>query len=286
MKAVTELSSEYAHYAYDRLRRGFRQECKRRKAGALSADNKGVKLRLFFCLCTCLLIAPARGIAAQEIFRGEVRIDLEPVYGFYVDEIPEGTVRAAATEAPLDLKEAGRRAKVEAAMLFGAMIYGWSFHYDIGEKARGIEEDLELTPLGLIVPEDPRLEVTDTRIQDYRLYQWSDYRASEAQKKRASMWKTGTTRTAQALGHGPLGRAPAAGGGEDAWLTVKQAALEDAARRALRTMLRGTERNRPKEVSGYISLAAFPQFWLDRGQWAAAGRFLVRITDITPFAVH
>jgi hypothetical protein len=250
------------------------------------ADNNKVQRFFFFWFCIYLLIFPVRRIFTQEIFRGEVRIDLEPVYGFYVDEIPEGTVRAAATEAPLDLKEAGRRAKTEAAMLFGAMIYGWSFHYDIGEKARGIEEELELTPLGFIVPEDPRLEVTDTRIQDYRLYQWSDYRADEAQKKRASMWKAGAVRTAQALGHGPLGRAPAAGGGENSWLDVKKTALEDAARRALRAMLRGTERNRPKEVSGYISLAAFPRFWLDRGQWAAAGRFLVQITSIAPFAAY
>jgi hypothetical protein len=51
-------------------------------------------------------------------------------------------------------------------------------------------------------------------------------------------------------------------------------------------MLRGSERNRPKEVRGYISLAAFPRFWLYKGQWAAAARFYVEINEIIPFAVY
>jgi hypothetical protein len=236
---------------------------------------------------------------AQDVLRGEVRLDLEPVYGFFMDEVPEGMIRAGAAEAPLDYNEAKRRAAREAAAFFSGMIYGWSFRYDIGERARGIEEKLELSPLGSIGVDDPRFEITDTQIRETRLYLWADYRPGEEQKKRLSMWKTGLIRSAQGLGHGPLGYAPrprsdgspvsgdlSGDPSDPAWLAVKKAALEDAARAAIRTMLRAGERNRPKEASGFISLAAFPRFWLDSGQWAASGRFLVSVTEITPFAAY
>jgi hypothetical protein len=237
-------------------------------------------------------VLPLAGAGAQELLRGEVRLDLEPVYGFFVDEIPEGTIRTGAMEAPLDYNEAERRAAMEAAVFFGGMIYGWSFHYDIGERARGIAEELALVPLGSVEADDPRFTITDTEIKEARLYLWADYRLGEDQQKRLSMWKTGLTRSAQGLGHGPLGYVPRSpsvpdsGPDDQTWLEVKKAALEDAARAAIRAMLRANERNRPKEASGFISLAAFPRFWLDKGQWTASGRFLVNVTEITPFGAY
>jgi hypothetical protein len=232
-------------------------------------------------------------LGAQEALRGEVRLDLEPVYGFFTDEVPEGMVRLEAAQPPLAFEEAKSRAAREAAMLYGAMIYGWSFHYDIGEKARGFPEDLQLEPQGTVLSGDPRLEITDVHIRDMRLYLWSDYRPGVAQKNRLSMWKAGTTRSAQAAGRGPLGDTarPRSDGADEndedpAWLAVKRAALEDAARAAIRAMLRASERNRPREAEGYISLAAFPRFFLDKGQWTVTARFYVNITELHPFAAH
>jgi hypothetical protein len=247
------------------------------------------------------LVFLTTGMDAQDVLRGEVRLDLEPVYGFFMDEIPEGMIRSGAMETPLDYNEARRRAAREATVFFSGMIYGWSFHYDIGERARGIEEKLELSPLGNVNTDDPRFEITDTRVKEMQFYLWADYRPGEEQKRRLSMWKTGLVRSVQGLGHGPLGYAPRprsdgspetgessdqADLADPVWLTVKKAALEDAARAAIRAMLRASERNRPKEASGFISLAAFPRFWLDKGQWMASGRFLVTITEIMPFGAY
>jgi hypothetical protein len=50
---------------------------------------------------------------------------------------------------PPDTETAGGRAPDESALFFSAMIYGWSFNYDIGEKVRGIAEGFTLTPWGL-----------------------------------------------------------------------------------------------------------------------------------------
>ncbi|MDR0722343.1 MAG: hypothetical protein LBF75_06055 [Treponema sp.] len=218
-----------------------------------------------------MLLLSVLSLRAQEVLRGEVRVDLEPVYGEYVDVV-----------YPLDTESAYRRALEESALVYSAMIYGWSFEYAIGERARGIAEVFELSPLGTIPFGDPGLFVTDAQVKDMRLYLWTDYHLNEAQKRRMGLWKSGKIQTAQAIGHGPLGDPVTVAD----WFSIKKATLEDAARAAVRAMLRGSERNRPKEARGYLGLASFPTYWIDAGQWTTSARFRVDIKEIIPFGAY
>ncbi|MDR0997425.1 MAG: hypothetical protein LBL70_00015 [Treponema sp.] len=229
---------------------------------------------LFFVLAAF----PGRGEAQNfypghdtEVLRGEVCVETEPIRGFYVED-----------QYPLDADTLRRRALEEAAMFYSAMIYGWSFHYDIGEKARGIPEEFELEPLGTIPWGDPGLSATDAEFRDMKLYLWTDYRLGEAQKRRVGSWRAGTVQSIQGTGYGPLGGPPDIQG----WIDIKKNVLEDAARSAVRAMLRQRERNRPKEVTGIICLAAFPRYWMEGGRWAASGRFRVEVGEIVPFAAY
>ena len=208
----------------------------------------------------------------QDTIRGEVWIELEPIYGFRLD-----------SEYPLTWQTASMRALQETAWYFSGMIYGWSFHYDIGERARGIAEDFSVfEPMGEIPWADPRLRVTDVEHHDTYLRIWADYHLSEIQQRRVHQWRTGTVRNAQAMGYCPMqGPTP-----ESGWLDIRNAVLKDAARAAVRGMLQASERNRPKEATGYISLASFPRFYVDSGRWAAFVRFRIQINEIIPFAVH
>jgi len=219
---------------------------------------------------------------AQDVLRGQVKIDLMPIYGAYIDK-----------DYPLEKETAYQRALEEAALFFSAQIYGWSFHYDVGERARGIDEVFELSPLGEIRWGDPGLRVTEAHFEnwDFRstshelanvLTVWMDYRPTEPQRRRLDMWKLGTTRTAQAIGYGPLG-GPA---DNSDWITIKKYTLEQSARTAVRAMLQGSERNRPKEATGFISLQTFPSYWMDSGRWAAQARFRVDIKEIIPFSAY
>jgi hypothetical protein len=229
----------------------------------------------------CFLFFAPLVINAQEALRGEVRVELEPIaYSAF-----------AGGQAPLEDEAAYRRALndsayrlalEEAAMFFTAWIYGWSFHYDVGERARGIAEEFELTPLGEIPWGDPGLSVTHARFENYVLSAWMDYRPADAQRRRLDMWKMGKARTAQAAGYGPPGGPP----GIPDWIAAKRAALEDSARAAVRAVLQGGERNRPREVTGFISLRDFPSYRMDAGRWAAHARFRVEIAEIIPFAAY
>jgi hypothetical protein len=238
------------------------------------------KVLPIFLLFTIVSVFRPLLTAAQEhdpgyypdTLRGEVWVELEPVYGDRVD-----------SEYPLSQESAARRALQEAALFYSAMIYGWAFHYDIGEKARGITEDFDVfEPMGEIRWGDPRLSVTDVEYCGMTLRIWTDYRLSEIQQKRTHTWRTGMIRNAQATGYCPIhGPSPDSG-----WLDIRNAVLNDAARAAARPMLRGSERNRPKEATGFISLASVPRFYVDSGQWAAEARFRVQITEIIPFAAY
>jgi len=204
------------------------------------------------------------------VLRGEVAVDLQPIYAGHIDR-----------EYPLDIPTAGRRALEESALFFSAMIYGWSFTYEIGERARQIDEVLELKPLGAVQAGDPSLRITDTEVRDYHLRVWADYHLSFAQQHRMQVWRSGMIRNAQGLGYAPSFFAEYPG-----WIAVRKIALEDAARSALRAMLRNSERNRPREVNGFISLASFPRYYIDSGRWVVSARFRVQITEILPFSVH
>jgi hypothetical protein len=96
------------------------------------------------------------------------------------------------------------------------------------------------------------------------------------------MWKMGNVRSAQAIGYSPLNNPR----DNQNWLSIRKAALEDSARAAVRAMLQGSERNRPREAVGFISLESFPSYRVDAGRWAAYARFKVEIKEIIPFAAY
>ena len=225
---------------------------------------------MFFSVILTIPAQVQNSAISPSVIRGEVFVDLEPIYAGHVDD-----------EYPLDIPSAGRRALDEGAMLFSAMIYGWSFNYEIGERARQIDEILELHPVGSIQSGDPGLRVTDTEIRDMQLRVWMDYELALSQQRRMDMWRTGTTRSVQAVGYGQVHLDVYPG-----WLAIKQTALEDAARAALRAILQGSERNRPKEALGFISLVSFPRYFIDSGRWVVNAHFRVQITDIIPFAAY
>jgi hypothetical protein len=207
-----------------------------------------------------------------EVIRGEVWVELEPIYGDRPD-----------VEYPVSKDTASKRALQDAILFFSGMIYGWSFHYDIGERARNIAEDFDVfEPIGEIPWGDPNLNITEVETRNQKMRVWADYQLSANQQKRMQTWRMDMIRNAQGIGYCPI-QGPSPGSG---WQDIQNTLLKDAARAAVRTMLRGSERNRPKEATGIICLASFPRFFIASGQWVADARFRVQINEIIPFAAY
>jgi hypothetical protein len=234
-------------------------------------NRKNQFFAAFFIFSLMMLRSLHSQEMVSEVLRGQVRIDIEPIYASFMD-IP----------VPMDRDTIYRRALDEASMFFSAMIYGWSFDYEIGERARNIPEIFELMPIGEIPWGDENLHITDSEEKEMKFYLWTDYRMNQSQINRMRIWQSGTIQNAQAVGYGQLG-GPV---NREDWLGIKKTTLEDAARAAVRRLLQGTERNRPKEARGYIALDSCPLYWIDAGRWAVSARFKVEISEIVPFAAY
>ncbi|MDR0683722.1 MAG: hypothetical protein LBF83_01130 [Spirochaetaceae bacterium] len=225
-----------------------------------------IKTYIFFAFLFCGRLA-----FSQDVLRGEVCVEMEPVYAQFLG-IP----------CPLDSATATQWAVEDAAAAFSGIIYGWAFSYEPGEAARGIQEFLELRVLGEIRTDDTRLELTDAAIRNGIFYLQADYTVDDAQKKRILAWKSAPVLSAQSLGYGPLQ------GGQDVVerRQIKESALKDAMKKAIRQKLRITERNRPGAAAGYIALSKFPLYGMRDGMWAAGAEFKIEIKDIIPFAAY
>jgi hypothetical protein len=234
-----------------------------------SMKNSRIILSIFLGMAGAVPIFPQNRV--PDILRGEVQVEMETLNAFYHED-----------NTPPDIQTVRRRALEESAIYFSAMIYGWSFSYDIGERARGIEERFELKPLGAIPFGDPSLIPGEAELRGIYFHLWSDYRLNDSQKRRMAAWKSGTVRTIQGLGGSALGPPKE----DDDWFTLKKTALEDAARSAIRAALRGNERNRPKQAHGFIGLAQFPLYGLIGGGLSVSARFLLELTEIVPFAAY
>jgi hypothetical protein len=238
-----------------------------------------VKFALVFCALTLLLQVNA----ASQMLRGSVEVELEQVYA--VD---------AGVHYPLDGALAQTIALQNAAALFGAMIYGWDFEYSPGDKARGTTEYIILTPGGRVDAGDKSLSPAETAVKNGIYTLTAAYEMSGAQERRVVARKKVSIQ-ADALSGGSFprtvnakGRAPLDGPCfvTDAGVTTSPV-LEDAAKNAVRGILRASERNKPRLVRGSLSLdGGFPLFTISQGSWTCAAAFLVIVTELLTYSVY
>lgn len=208
---------------------------------------------------------PGVSAAAEETLRGRFRVEMEPVAALKPGD-----------PYPLPPDTAHRYALEEASRVFSGMIYGWNFDYDIGEKARGIAERFDLSALGSIPFGDPRMEATDAEKEGSFFFLWAEYRMDELQKRSYSVLREGAAKNAQGTGSAPVSA------GKDG----RAAALDDAARQAVRSLLRGSERNRPKEARGTVALVEVPRIWVDEGRFQCAARFRIVVKELVPYRYY
>ncbi len=162
----------------------------------------------------------------------------------------------------------------DARWIFSGMIYGFSFTWTPRSLARGIEEELTITPLGLIPKGDPRMKVLASVEENGFLFIQLEYQPDAAQQARLKGWS---------------GEAYPAASGSAAAALIQEAprrrALEAAVREAIHLWLREREYNKPREVSGRVAFTHFPETGLDAGHVKASVRLRMILNPLRHYSV-
>jgi hypothetical protein len=225
-------------------------------------------MKFFLWCATWLLLAVQTGYT-QETLRGMVMVNSEPVWVTLADEADS----AQRGKYPLSQRNTRLVALAAAIGYFSGMIYGWEYEYAVGEKARNVEDGFEWTPLGELPFADVRMTPADS-VQEGAIYRlWADYDLDTAQAARRGAWTGGQLRSMHARGRAGLEE-------------EQHDALRDAAKQAVRSLVRGIERERPRTVRGRIALAKFPVITIADGEWTASVQFFVEIREIEKYQRH
>lgn len=222
---------------------------------------------------TAVLLAgllSARGIACQDlILRAEFWAESEPVEVLPAEITDTAPKVTFPEEVVRSLLEEGRR-------VFSGMIWGFEFRYVPYDKARGVAEELEIVPLGEIPWGDPRLGTSQTRLTGTQLRAYLEYRPDPSAAARKAAWDDATFQSAQGRGSAPL-----AGGRE-----ARRTALDQAAKEALRELLRPVEKNKPREIRGVFAYDASPRIVITGGSYTAVVRIRVKVAEVRRYSVY
>lgn len=179
-------------------------------------------------------------------------------------------------ERPLPREVVLERLVSEAQVVLSGMIYGFAFAYTPAHPDRDIPEQFTMEPHATIPRGDPGFEVFQTWIDGSRLYARILYTMDEQQLLWFTGWQSTANESSSGLGTAPFVRGPVA----------KIEALEDGVRSAVRELLRGEFRNRPRAVEGAVLLREAPFFGVDAGNYTARVDALIQIDSVEPYRVY
>jgi hypothetical protein len=190
-------------------------------------------------------------------------IELEPLV-----RIGPGPYPIPVDTAEKTLLELGR-------VLLSGMVYGWDFVYEPGDRSRRVEERFELTPLAEVPWGSPRLRVTETEVEDTRLWARISYALNEEESRRRAAWDSNTADLSTGTGAAPIQD------GDAGRTKSLQAAIRDAIRRSLDTRYV----NKPREITGEVVLWTDPSMIVRAGTYVTTATVKLLVRELVPYRI-
>ncbi len=201
--------------------------------------------------------------AAEPVDRVFIRpwIELEPL------------VRIGDGPYPIPVADAEKSLLEDARTLISGMVYGWSFFYIPGDKARKVDEVFELTPLALITAGSPRLRVIETEVSATRLYARVAYTMDAEEAGRRAAWDSNTADMSTGMGTADVIAGPAA----------RAASLSNAIRDAIRLALDTRYLNKPRQITGDVVLWEDPTVLVRAGTYTTSAKVKLVVRELVPY---
>lgn len=166
------------------------------------------------------------------------------------------------------------RVKEIAPFLVKGMVYGWEFSYTPSDKARKVEEVLEIKEIQDLEKSPNRISYSSAWIEDNKFCCWVDYTRTDHQVQLYNLWSSINNPVIQGRGYGPL---------EKGFDGIKEAS-EDALKNAVRAHYRKLIKNKPKEITGKVLIRKIPTLGINQGRYVIILDFFLEYGKIKEYS--
>lgn len=217
-----------------------------------------------------LLIFSAQLFAQTPSVIEKIRIPLWAMLDAYPGSEEAADIEASVFDYPVT------RIKEVAPFLISGMVYGWKFVYTPSDKARGVEEYFELTPIQSLNPQVEKINYAYPWVQDDKLNCWCEYVRTESQIQNYYLWSSIQNPVIHGRGVGEL---------EKGFDGISDAAA-DALKEAVRSYFRNTIKNKPKEIRGSVLVRNIPTIGIKAGQYIINLDFFLECDRILEYKMY
>ena len=163
-----------------------------------------------------------------------------------------------------------------APFIITGMVYGWNFVYVPSDKARGVEEYLEVTEIVSSNVIKGGITYVSPWISDNNLNCWVEYTRTDSQVQNYNLWSSIQNPVIGGIGYASV---------EKGFDGIEEAARE-ALKDAIRNYYRKTIKNKPKEINGAVLVRNFPTLGISSGRYVINLDFFLECGKIVEYSVY
>ena len=163
-----------------------------------------------------------------------------------------------------------------APLIINGMVYGWDFVYVPSDKARGVEEYLEIREIVSADVIRGGITYTSPWIENNSLNCWVEYTRTDSQVQSYNLWASIQNPVIAGIGYGSI---------EKGFEGIEEAARESL-KAAIRNHYRKTIKNKPKEITGSVLIRKFPTLGIDSGRYVINLDFFLECGKIVEYSVY
>lgn len=167
-----------------------------------------------------------------------------------------------------------RKIKEISPFILSGMVYGWKFEYVPYDKARGVQEYFEFTPVRTLTEaEIESITYAKPWIKDSILNCWVEYRRTDSQLHIYRGWQSILNARIKGEGYARL---------SDGFEGIQKACGE-ALKYAVRNYERKLIKTKPKEISGTVLMSQPPKIGVDAGRYKVTLDFFMETDKIIEY---
>ena len=163
-----------------------------------------------------------------------------------------------------------------APFIISGMVYGWNFVYVPYDKARGVEEYLEVTEVVSSDVIKDGITYVSPWISENNLNCWAEYTRTDSQIQNYNLWSSIQNPVIGGIGYASV---------EKGFEGIEEAARESL-KAAIRNYYRNTIKNKPKEITGAVLIRSFPTLGISSGRYVINLDFFLECGKIVEYSVY